>query len=789
VIAETFAWWLVIEAIGLVALPIAFVLFRRLPGAGYAYAKPLGLLLTGYLFWLALTAHLLPNRPGSIVWVLILLVGIDFLIWRRRGSEIRTELESRLGLIVAVEAVFFLALFIGSHIRSYVPEISGTEKPMDFMFLNALDRSRYYPPEDPWLAGFDVSYYYFGYLIQAMIGNLAAVKTSVAFNLGLTSTAALAATAAFGLGYDLVQLLRRFGRGKAIAVAVTAAVFVTLLGNLEGVLEFGAANGVLNESAAERFDIANLDATQESDSCLVPVVCIKYPDEQYGTWWWWRATRISPKADTITEFPFFSFILGDLHPHVMSIPYVLMVFALGLSFWQSETPLSFETWRGRPLLLLLSGVLIGGLGFLNSWDLPTLGFLVALLVLLRNLAGRDLKRGLRDTAGFVAPLGALAVVLYLPFYTGFGSQVDGFKAVSDGATRPLQAVLFWGPLMAVALPLPVMRVVMDPAARTLRRVDTCVAVLIGLLVAWVLLMAVNGDSVGDAIAARGWNWATAAFLATALVVSVLALWRSLELERVESSTPALAATSVGLLLILGAEFFFVRDLFGTRLNSVFKLYFQAWLLLAVSGAFSVGWLLRQVSLPSMGLKVARGAAVGLAALCVAGGLLYPLGATLSRTGGLGSASRTLDGLSFSLAESGDDYNGIEFLRERADQGERLIEASGNPYSLAGRVSARTGIPTVLGWDGHEVQWGRDGSLLSQRRAAVDEVYETASLEEALSILRQYDVTYVFVGTVERGKYPAEGLLKFESGLVAVYRSGDTVIYRTPAREPVETATR
>jgi uncharacterized membrane protein len=270
---------------------------------------------------------------------------------------------------------------------------------------------------------------------------------------------------------------------------------------------------------------------------------------------------------------------------------------------------------------------------------------------------------------------------------------------------------------------------------------------------------------------------------------MLALWRAVEAPDEDdfALTPALAATSLALLLILGAELFYVRDVFNSRLNSVFKLYYQAWLLLAVSGAFSAWWLLRGVSLGTKVLRTARVAALGLATLCVAGGLLYPLGATLSRTGGLGSAPRTLDGTLFTLAEAGDDYDAIEYLRSRAGLGERVIEAAGNPYSAAGRVASRTGIATVLGWDGHELQWGRDGGLLAQRRADVDRVYSTPSLEEALAILRQYDVTYVFVGSVERNQYPPEGLLKFESALAAVFRSADTVIYRTPVDEPAEAA--
>ena len=67
-IREAVAWWLAVEVVGLVALPITLLLFRNLLGRGYAFAKPVGLLLGAYLFWLGMEAHLLPNRPGSIVW-------------------------------------------------------------------------------------------------------------------------------------------------------------------------------------------------------------------------------------------------------------------------------------------------------------------------------------------------------------------------------------------------------------------------------------------------------------------------------------------------------------------------------------------------------------------------------------------------------------------------------------------------------------------------------------------------------------------------------------------------
>jgi YYY domain-containing protein len=656
---------------------------------------------------------------------------------------------------------------------------------MDFMFLNASSRSTYYPPSDPWLAGYGVSYYYFGYVINAMVGKLGGLETAVTFNLALAGTASLAATAAFGLGFEIVSALRRVAFRTAIVVGVVAIVLVTVAGNLEGVLEFAAANDALPASVESAADISGLSDARVSDSCLTPGVCIKYPSDQTDFWWWWRATRISPNAGTITEFPFFSFILGDLHPHVMALPFVLTGFGLGLSFWHAGEGLHFETWKRNRLLLLLSSALLGGLAFLNTWDLPTFGFLIAVLVLARNLVvNRGAREALGDTVGFMVPLAVLSVVLYIPFYTSFSSQAGFVDAVRDGATRPMQAFLFWGAIMAVALPLPLYCLYQNAAARTRDRLLRAAAVPVTLLLLWLLLIVVRhgAGEVPDAITARGWNWLTVLFFAGSLVASMLAL-RSVVRQHAESSAvlvPVLAAMTTAFLLIYGAEFFYVTDVFSSRINTVFKFYYQAWLLLGIAGAVGGWWLLGELmseSRPS--LRALRGAWSGVAVLLVAGALLYPLGATLSRTDGLSKPDRTLNGLQYVYNTPSSPEMGIVlWLRSHADPGDRLVEAVGGQYSSAGRLSAWTGVPTVLGWPGHEQQWGREQATLNERKAAVDAAYTTGSLEEALSILQKYDVTYVAVGTVERATYPPDGLAKFQS-LQAVANTGIATLYRVP----------
>jgi YYY domain-containing protein len=447
--------------------------------------------------------------------------------------------------------------------------------------------------------------------------------------------------------------------------------------------------------------------------------------------------------------------------------------------------LRFDYWRERPLVLLLSGVLLGGLGFLNAWDLPTFGFLLALLVLLRNLVGRLQASAVADTVGFVVPLAALAVLLYAPFYLTFGSQADGLAAVSDEATKPLHSALFWAPLIAVCLPLPLARLAADVDSWTGQRVLYALCVPLTLLVLWALLLALNGESVIDAISERGVNWLTTGFFAAALVICLLALWRTLDApeEDANALTPVLGAMTLAVLLILGTELFYVQDLFASRLNSVFKLYYQAWLLLGVTGGFSLVWLVTRWLPASPALHLPRQAVAGLIAVCLAAAFLYPVGATLSRTEGLGRDGRTLDGTQFRENDDLHEYLAIDWLRQRAQPHERIIEAPGDSYSSDSQISAASGVPTILGWSGHERQWGRDPDLLAERRADIDKVYSTSSLDEAVGILRKYGVTYVYVGDGYAETYSVPAIDKFEMGLQPVFRSGDVAIYRLPLEAP------
>ena len=230
---DALTWLLTVELLGLLALPLCFVLFRRLPDRGMTLAKPLALALLAYVLWIAGLTRLIPNTQGTIIAIAAAAAIVSALVFRGTAKETWGFVKAEWRTFVAAEAVFLAFFFVWLWITSEAPAIRGTEKPMDFGILNAVLQSRHFPPEDQWLSGHSISYYYGGHFIMAFLVKLTAIPSNVGYNLAVSLIPALAATGAFGLLYNLVRLSggsRRTGIGFGLA----APALILLLGNLEG---------------------------------------------------------------------------------------------------------------------------------------------------------------------------------------------------------------------------------------------------------------------------------------------------------------------------------------------------------------------------------------------------------------------------------------------------------------------------------------------------------------------------------------------------------------------------
>ena len=896
--SETLTWWLMAQVVGLAALPICLTLFRSLPDRGYSLSKPFALILLGYIFWILVIIGL-PNSTRAIVFVLALLVAASAsLLWGRR-EELVSFVRSRWWLIAATEAVFFLAFVIGAYLHSFVPEIGGTEKPMDFMFLNAVTVSDTFPPEDAWLSGESVSYYYFGYLLISIMTRLSGLATSVGFNLGLAFIAAMAITAAFGIVYNLTSPReeQRLAEGpgtpaggfaskplwRPMAFGVVAALLLTVMGNLEGILELAAAhnpggNGIWSGGGFLSWDRFFAWAHINNGELAGYDSARWFPDQ---FWFWWRATRILDNGAGIHEMPFFSFLLGDLHPHVMAIPFVLLAAGAGLALLRHDGPLDLVVWLERPLWLAVYAIVLGGLAFLNTWDLPTMAFVIALLALLHNrLRAERWSWSLgADTLGFIAPLYLAAFFAYTPFFFGgFDSQASGFTAEDGRGSGLFHSFLIWGPFAIVVLPYAIWRVRASDAPITGRAVALALApaaLVFAMWLLWDAITAVLGWLPGpvqpnDPIEGfgtrldRGWNWLTAIVMGGAVGLLALALVRETNdaarkgVEHI-GHVFALALAATATLLILGTEFVFIQDTFGSRLNTIFKLYYQSWLLLSIASAFALYELSRAVRLPSFDrlpalfgswslgeLTVAEvtvaGAILGalitpnvltqMAGVVIGAGIGFAVSATAvlawrAATGGAaqgalswravwaGSVAVTLlvafaypvlatwnrtegcAGRPLRLLESpppggscGDIYArrsldafdridpqeraAIEWLNDQADSSDVIAEALGGDYSAGGRISAATGLPTILQWPGHQLQWRGDSEPQTGRPEALEALYASGDADQVRAVLEEFGVRYVYLGRIERETY---NVSLPEELFDTAFESEDVIIYR------------
>ena len=782
-------WWLAISSLGWVTWPLLASVFRRVPGRGYAYARAFGLLLLSYTFWLLGMLGVLANNTVAVWCVAGVLAFVGAISWVRRRVELVEFVRQEWRYILTAELLFALVCVLYALHKSYDPAIDHTEEPMDFAFLNGILRSPRMPPNDPWLSGFSISYYYFGYLTVAMLVRLTGLPSGVGYNLGLAHTLALTVVGGYGLIYDLVRMgggAARPQRGfrRASLFGIVGGVAIGIAGNLEGILELLGARGLGPDALYRWIGVQGLSRASPGDSWL-PV----------GHWWWWRASRVikdlnilGKNPTVITEFPAFSFVLGDLHPHVMALPYVLMALGLASQLYAvGRAGLTADAWR-RPRYWALP-LIFGALGFLNSWDLPTYLVVGILAFCVGRWQGAPGWRAwVKECAIFSLCLVLLSVALYIPFYLRLHSQAEGIGVAYYAKTPLKQYLLIFGlwllPILADDLPSFLER--MHPVGETTRSGPGIRGRL--FLAAWLVVFLVPW---GVTALLGGWGRMLLGLIPLVttgpwllllqsgiLAMLLLDLWAILQNTESGQSAGRLLSrilVLVGIGLTYVTEFIYLRDLFDTRMNTVFKVYYQAWVLLGTGAALAAYRLWREG-----GWRRTVSCFSGLL-LCAC--LYYPIAAVYTKAGGY-RGQATLDGTFFLRGESPDEYGAYLWLNAHAQPGDVLAEASGEEYDAStSRLSAWTGVPTILGWAGHEVQWRGDDEQVLARLSDVEKIYSSPHREDVLAVLHEYGVTYLYVGRYEGRKYSvdAQRLDWYDSFLETCYAEGDIRLYQIPSR--------
>jgi YYY domain-containing protein len=595
-----------------------------------------------------------------------------------------------------------------------------------------------------WFTPEPINYYYYGHYVTAYLTKLSGLSSAFTFNIMLATIFALCFSSTFSIGANLFQFaIKKINNfrftSKVIIAGVLTALVTTLGGNLHILYSFFKAYP--NEKPQPMWELPFLPAT--------------FPN----AYWYPNATRFI--FNTIHEFPIYSWVVADLHGHVLDIPFVLFIIGLLLAIFMKAEPspedeLTDEKWLKswiigkrmknftaqfviHPLLIVLIGFLLAVMYMTNAWDGAIYLLLTALVIfylLWENLKKNSEKFHWLFIVRLLVPI-ILVMVTFLTFafpynyfFKPFASGI-GVLCAPDFLTN-IKTTKFFNITLTED----------GKVGPFLFEKDHCQHSY------WWELVTLYG------------------FFYFFVFSFIIYLTFSKKITRADSFI--LVLITMGTLLIVLPEFIYVKDIYPAhfRANTMFKLVFQAFIMLSIVSVYVIARIaqtrFRFVFLP-------------FAFILIALVMTYPYLAVNSYYGEL-KTYKGLHGTEYLHTLYPDDYAGILWLNAYVKNQPVILEAQGDSYTDYGRVSSNTGLPTVLGWTVHEWLWRGDYGIPAPRIEEVKNLYESSDLSLTKDLINKHDIQYVFIGKLEYDKYPKLNEKKFQKLGKVVFEKNETKIY-------------
>jgi len=847
-------WYLAVSVLGWLIYPFVRFALPGLADRGYPLVRVAGLVLLTYLAWLAGSVQIPFSRATiGIAFLLVALLG-GTLAYHQR-AELRIEWHEKRKYFLTVELLTLAFFIFGLLVRFGNPDLwhpwKGGEKPMDFSYFNAVIKSTSFPPYDPWFAGGYINYYYYGFVIVGVLVKLLGIVPSIAYNLILPTLFAMIAMGAFSTGWNLIAGRRSQVAGYESQAGETpsqpnddamsqpvaestidpyspplasdisatsarfktpfftglmAAFFMAVLGNL------GTLRMILDGFKIMAAPTGDLAAAGVFNRVLWTVKgffmkLLGSPLPYRMDEWYWNPSRAigGEHGGPITEFPYFTFLYGDLHAHLIALPLALLAIAWALSIvlsraWKVDNRRSI--WQ-IGISLFLGGLVIGALYPVNLSDIYTylpLGIVALAYAIWRYVDAQEGQtRNLRRAfflVGSVSVLTFLTLFLYQPYSQWYGQGYSEIQLWRGTRTPVGDYLTHWGAFIFIFLSWMIYESI-DWMASTpvsaLRKLRPYRGLILGSLIAILGVILVLGINLYPEGVPFEEKLPLGLGVHVIWFVMPMAVWTAVLLLRPGISDArrfALFLLGTGLVLTLMVEIVVVSGDIG-RMNTVFKFYLHGWTLFAISAAAAITWMWQSRSLWNLGWRIVW--QVGLV-FFVASMALYPLTATLAKVRDrmATEAPHTLDGMTYmqyatlfdldTEMDLSQDYDAIRWLQDHISGSPVIVEGQLTEYRWGTRFTIYTGLPGVVGWNWHQRQQRTllPDNWVWDRVNGVDEFYQTIDLDAAVQFLNQYDVSYIILGQLERAKYVGDGLVKFEeqNGRLwnEIYRNQDTVIY-------------
>ena len=704
-------WWEMLFLLGLVFMPVTSRMFRGFDDNGWMFSKVLAVAVCGYVQWLLTCLKITPFTGITCV-ILTVICCLGSLLY---GIKCKNRLPDSLprkqaALVYQEELLYFLVFLFWTYLAGFHPAAHGTEKYMDFGFMQAMMRSTTLPAQDMWYAGKPFNYYYGGQYLAVFLTKLTGTNVEVTYNLMRTMVAAFAFLLPFSLVRQMLKDKLRTGREWSFCLGgILAGMAVSMSGNLHYIIY-----GIILRLLKIKTDYWFPSSTRY----------IGFDSAVTGD-------------ETIHEFPSYSFVLGDLHAHVINVFLVLTVLGILYSWMKTN---SGKSWRQREIGLL--GLLLGMFLFSNTWDFMIYYVVICGTLLFGNLkrysSGSFISQALKWSVIQWVELLAAAFLASLPFHLTFENvMVQGIGIVKIH-TAFYQFCVLW------AFPLLV-----------------CVPFVIGIL-----------KSIGTFPEKKFWSF-----------------FYSIKYPDLYGLVLVLCA--IGLIFI--PEFVYVRDIYektAPRANTMFKLTYQAYIMFGIMMAyilvfFTVNRIKRCNGADSTvmckgllrcpRLQSLTGIIAILVLISTCGYLENAI--THWFTGfPKRNAYQTLNATNYLETAISDDAAAIRWLNDNVEGQPIILEASGDSYQdYDNRVSAMTGLPTVLGWYVHEWLWRNDLEEENQRKEDVQTIYTSSNADQIKSLIEKYKISYLFIGSCEYEKYGEINSELLASIGKVVFRQSETTI--------------
>lgn len=847
-IAAAVTWWFVLTLLAWAIWPLCFHLFGSFRDRGYLLSRTAGWLVAGWVLWFLASLDVLQNTVRN-AWLCAAAVALAGAIvaarsWRSMGVYLRNQWP----LLLASEALALTAFAGFVLVRMANPDLwqpwFGGEKFMEFAFLNGILRSPTFPPVDPHFAGGFINYYYFGIYLAAYLIKLTGIYAEVAFNLTIAMLFALTVSNAFSIAHTAYAYAAEGFRTSAaggrslswrsgFAAALITPLFIALLGNLDGYAQVASR---LSEEGRLYAQNASVRAMMLPDS-IIGLWAALTGKGSLPAYDFWAPSRVIP--NTINEFPFWSFLFADLHPHLIGVPIALLFCALLLAL------LGLRQGRRLQLILILVALafLLGALSSVNLWELPTY-----LALGLLGLAVQQFKHTGRVRLGVLAVASVLYVavplILFGPFlrnYVNIGASGIGLVRGPDSLSTWL---LIWGLFVFVAASWIAYAIARRPGqcrqtddgckpagseraySLVIRQYDRLprAVYLHRMLVkkptfGYLLGLAVVPVAIGAGIMLLFADRAVLSLCLILLGPAWMLLWK-----RGTDSDPAallIALLSVASLAILaGTQVVYLRDFLAGgdwyRMNTLFKFFMQVWVLIGLAAAIAVPRLWRGLSIRQTGevggqAKSAQSndtwlrrtlttAWMIVLVLLIGASLAFPIFGTPARISqrltGWRPEFGTLNGMDYmrqgvyswpdatNAIDLQHDWEAIRWLLDNVRGNPVIVESSEVDYYRAGstRVASFTGISGLRGM--HESEQ-RPGEVLSEREQLHREFWTNPDIGRTMEIIDQLNVSLVYAGQLERFLHP-DGVAKLEmmaeQGLLSpIFQNEGTTVYEVAGR--------